>query len=245
MSTTLWKPASTIIAAAAVEGAKRLLAAGHERMLDVRVRLVPRSFLRCVDAAAAQIQDERRRIEHDCRNLVMAVAQHGDHGEHEPPQRGEEAHHVEREAPARALTGDEEARHHRPDGSGQVHLGGVQHDGVLHELGRHQVRTEKGRVAGELAGDLEAPVLVAHVEPVARLDLERRDAGAARLVAAFRRSLRRHGARWDTAAAHDGRTRVLAVSSVQYGNGLRMDLERLGAACRARGVVSRVGCSAQ
>lgn len=24
--------------------------------------------------------DERRRIEHDCRNLVMAVAQHGDHG---------------------------------------------------------------------------------------------------------------------------------------------------------------------
>jgi hypothetical protein len=31
------------------------------------------------------------------------------------------------------------------------------------------------------------------------------------LVAAFRRSLRRHGARWDTAAAHDGRTRVLAV----------------------------------
>ncbi|MDD3652172.1 aminotransferase class V-fold PLP-dependent enzyme [Immundisolibacter sp.] len=34
----------------------------------------------------------------------------------------------------------------------------------------------------------------------------------------------------------DHRTRVLAVSSVQYGNGLRMDLERLGAACRTRGV---------
>ncbi|MGE0811140.1 MAG: aminotransferase class V-fold PLP-dependent enzyme [Immundisolibacter sp.] len=34
----------------------------------------------------------------------------------------------------------------------------------------------------------------------------------------------------------DHRTRVLAVSSVQYGRGLRMDLERLGAACRARGV---------
>ncbi len=34
----------------------------------------------------------------------------------------------------------------------------------------------------------------------------------------------------------DGRTRLLSVSSVQYGNGLRMDLERLGAACRARGV---------
>ena len=34
----------------------------------------------------------------------------------------------------------------------------------------------------------------------------------------------------------DHRTRVLAVSSVQYGNGLRMDLQRLGAACRARGV---------
>ncbi|MGK2940354.1 MAG: aminotransferase class V-fold PLP-dependent enzyme [Immundisolibacter sp.] len=34
----------------------------------------------------------------------------------------------------------------------------------------------------------------------------------------------------------DDRTGVLAVSSVQYGSGLRMDLERLGAACRARGV---------
>ena len=34
----------------------------------------------------------------------------------------------------------------------------------------------------------------------------------------------------------DRRTRLLTVSSVQYGNGLRMDLPRLGAACRARGV---------
>ena len=34
----------------------------------------------------------------------------------------------------------------------------------------------------------------------------------------------------------DHRTRVLAVSSVQYGNGLRMHLQRLGAACRARNV---------
>ena len=34
----------------------------------------------------------------------------------------------------------------------------------------------------------------------------------------------------------DRRTRLLTVSSVQYGNGLRMDLERLGAVCRARGV---------
>lgn len=34
----------------------------------------------------------------------------------------------------------------------------------------------------------------------------------------------------------DSRTRLLTVSSVQYGNGLRMDLERLGAACRACGV---------
>jgi selenocysteine lyase/cysteine desulfurase len=34
----------------------------------------------------------------------------------------------------------------------------------------------------------------------------------------------------------DRRTRMLSVSSVQYGNGLRMNLERLGAACRARGV---------
>jgi len=34
----------------------------------------------------------------------------------------------------------------------------------------------------------------------------------------------------------DSRTRLLTVSSVQYGTGLRMDLERLGAACRERGV---------
>lgn len=35
----------------------------------------------------------------------------------------------------------------------------------------------------------------------------------------------------------DARTRLLAVSSVQYGAGLRMDLGRLGTACRARGVL--------
>jgi cysteine desulfurase / selenocysteine lyase len=35
----------------------------------------------------------------------------------------------------------------------------------------------------------------------------------------------------------DERTRLLAVSSVQYGTGLRMDLEALGRACRARGVL--------
>ncbi|WP_440995445.1 aminotransferase class V-fold PLP-dependent enzyme [Arhodomonas sp. SL1] len=33
--------------------------------------------------------------------------------------------------------------------------------------------------------------------------------------------------------AMDERTRILPVSAVQYGTGLRMDLERLGAACRA------------
>lgn len=37
--------------------------------------------------------------------------------------------------------------------------------------------------------------------------------------------------------AMDPHTRVLSVSSVQYGSGLRLDLERLGAACRARGVL--------
>ena len=37
-------------------------------------------------------------------------------------------------------------------------------------------------------------------------------------------------------AAIDGRTRILAVSSVQYGLGLRVKLKKLGAACRARGV---------
>jgi cysteine desulfurase / selenocysteine lyase len=34
-----------------------------------------------------------------------------------------------------------------------------------------------------------------------------------------------------------GRTRLLSVSSVQYGNGLRLDLHQLGQACRARGVL--------
>ncbi|GMQ54621.1 aminotransferase class V-fold PLP-dependent enzyme [Halopseudomonas aestusnigri] len=33
------------------------------------------------------------------------------------------------------------------------------------------------------------------------------------------------------------RTRLLSISSVQYGSGLRMDLERLGQACRERGVL--------
>jgi cysteine desulfurase / selenocysteine lyase len=33
------------------------------------------------------------------------------------------------------------------------------------------------------------------------------------------------------------RTRLVAVSSVQYATGLRMDLERLGAACKARGIL--------
>lgn len=35
----------------------------------------------------------------------------------------------------------------------------------------------------------------------------------------------------------DGRTRLLAVSWVQYARGLRLDLARLGAACRARGIL--------
>jgi selenocysteine lyase/cysteine desulfurase len=35
----------------------------------------------------------------------------------------------------------------------------------------------------------------------------------------------------------DERTRVIAVSSVQYASGLRMDLERIGAFCRARDIV--------
>lgn len=38
-------------------------------------------------------------------------------------------------------------------------------------------------------------------------------------------------------AGMDERTRVLSVSSVQYGTGLRLDLPRLGAACRERGVL--------
>ncbi|MGE0082561.1 MAG: aminotransferase class V-fold PLP-dependent enzyme [Thiohalomonadaceae bacterium] len=35
----------------------------------------------------------------------------------------------------------------------------------------------------------------------------------------------------------DGHTRLLAVSAVQYASGLRMDLERLGRACRQRGIL--------
>ncbi len=35
----------------------------------------------------------------------------------------------------------------------------------------------------------------------------------------------------------DSRTRLLAISSVQYASGLRMDLARIGAFCRARGVL--------
>lgn len=35
----------------------------------------------------------------------------------------------------------------------------------------------------------------------------------------------------------DDRTQLLSISSVQYGTGLRMDLARLGKACRARGVL--------
>ncbi len=38
-------------------------------------------------------------------------------------------------------------------------------------------------------------------------------------------------------ACMDARTRLLSVSSVQYGTGLRVDLEQLGAACRARDVL--------
>ena len=37
-------------------------------------------------------------------------------------------------------------------------------------------------------------------------------------------------------AACDGRTRLLTISSVQYGSGLRLDLARLGADCQARGI---------
>jgi cysteine desulfurase/selenocysteine lyase len=36
--------------------------------------------------------------------------------------------------------------------------------------------------------------------------------------------------------AADGRTRLLSISTVQYGTGLRSDLAVLGAACRARGI---------
>lgn len=35
----------------------------------------------------------------------------------------------------------------------------------------------------------------------------------------------------------DGRTRLLAVSSVQYASGIRLDLARLGEACRQRGIL--------
>jgi cysteine desulfurase / selenocysteine lyase len=38
-------------------------------------------------------------------------------------------------------------------------------------------------------------------------------------------------------AACDARTRLMAVSSVQYGTGRRMDLERLGRFCRARDIL--------
>lgn len=38
-------------------------------------------------------------------------------------------------------------------------------------------------------------------------------------------------------AACDGKTRVLAVSSVQFGTGLRLDLARLGEACRKRNIL--------
>ena len=37
--------------------------------------------------------------------------------------------------------------------------------------------------------------------------------------------------------AMDGNTRLLSVSSVQYGTGLRLDLERLGNACRERNIL--------
>lgn len=38
-------------------------------------------------------------------------------------------------------------------------------------------------------------------------------------------------------AAMDGSTRLLAISAIQYASGLRLDLTRLGAACRARGAL--------
>jgi len=38
-------------------------------------------------------------------------------------------------------------------------------------------------------------------------------------------------------ACLDNRTRLLSVSSVQYGTGLRLDLEKLGSACRERGIL--------
>jgi cysteine desulfurase/selenocysteine lyase len=44
----------------------------------------------------------------------------------------------------------------------------------------------------------------------------------------------------DLFAACDGRTRVLAVSWVQWGTGQRLDLARIGAFCRERGIVFAV-----
>ncbi|MFR0688160.1 aminotransferase class V-fold PLP-dependent enzyme [Enterobacterales bacterium AE_CKDN230030158-1A_HGKHYDSX7] len=41
----------------------------------------------------------------------------------------------------------------------------------------------------------------------------------------------------DLLAACTSRTRLLSISAVQYASGLRMDLERLGAGCRQRGVL--------
>jgi len=41
----------------------------------------------------------------------------------------------------------------------------------------------------------------------------------------------------DLLAMCDNRTRLLAVSAVQFSNGLRLDLERLGEACRRRGIL--------
>jgi cysteine desulfurase/selenocysteine lyase len=41
----------------------------------------------------------------------------------------------------------------------------------------------------------------------------------------------------DLLARCDGNTRLLSVSAVQYARGLRLDLERLGAGCRRRGVL--------
>lgn len=38
-------------------------------------------------------------------------------------------------------------------------------------------------------------------------------------------------------AACTGRTRLLAISAVQYASGLRLDMQRLGAGCQARGVL--------
>lgn len=38
----------------------------------------------------------------------------------------------------------------------------------------------------------------------------------------------------------DGRTRLMTVSSVQYASGLRLDLERIGAFCRERGILFAV-----